>query len=186
MAAAPDRARKWRRSRPCRSRPWRRASSAPKIRVEAAVEADHQGVPAASTTFRHFSTRFEERSTGFSQNTALPAFTPASIRSACVSVGVPIDDGVDIAGRDDLLSVAHLGAVAWRARPPPSVDVGDGDQPRVGRARCSARGSGRCARRRAARNEACFPPQVERMFRIDRIDLCFMLGCTFPGPRSFV
>jgi hypothetical protein len=48
------------------------------------------GVPAASTTLRQLSIRTLERSTGFSQNTALPARAPRSMRSAWVVVGVQI------------------------------------------------------------------------------------------------
>ena len=46
--------------------------------------------PLASTTFRQACTRADDRSTGFSQNTALPALANCSIRSAWVSVGVQI------------------------------------------------------------------------------------------------
>ena len=47
------------------------------------------GVPAFATTARQARIRSDERSTGFSQKTALPARAPASIRSECMSVGVP-------------------------------------------------------------------------------------------------
>ena len=92
------------------------------------------GVPAASTTFRHFSTRLEARSTGFSQNTALPAFAPASIRSACVSVGVPIRIASMSPAATIAFGVAHLraGRLGERRRGLP-VDVGDRDQRRVRR-----------------------------------------------------
>ena len=91
-------------------------------------------MPAASTTFRQLSTRVEARSTGFSQSTALPARAAASIRSACVSVGVPISMRVDVAGRDDRVGVAHLraGRLGER-RGGLAVDVGDRDQRRVRR-----------------------------------------------------
>ena len=94
------------------------------------------GVPAASTTLMQRSTRFEASATGFSQNTALPALAPASIRSACVSVGVPI--------RIASMSPAAMIALASRTSAPVAlaslrrralVDVGERDQGRVGRGR---------------------------------------------------
>ncbi len=69
----------------------RRLLQAGEIRVEAAVEADHQRrAGLLDDREAGLDARRLDRSTGFSQNTALPARAPRSIRSAWVSVGVQI------------------------------------------------------------------------------------------------
>ena len=111
-----------------------RAFSAAKFGSKRRLKPIISGVPAASTTFRQRSTRFEARSTGFSQNTALPAFA-AGLDQVGMGVGRRADqDRVDVAGGDDRLGVAHLGAgrLGELARGA-LVDVGERDQRRVGR-----------------------------------------------------
>jgi hypothetical protein len=71
--------------------PWRsRFSNAAKFGSKRRLKPIIRGLPVFSTVARQRRIRSESRSTGFSQNTALPAVTAASIRSACVSVGVQI------------------------------------------------------------------------------------------------
>ena len=157
-AAARGRARRPRRSRPCRWRPSRRAScSAEKFGSKRRLKPIISGLPARLDHLAGSSRRAWRRGRPASRrSTALPALTPASIRSACVSVGVPISIASMSFGRDDCLQVAHLragrlgeprgGRLGRRRRPRPAS--------RRARSRCSARGSGRCGRRRAVRNEA--------------------------------
>ena len=60
------------------------------MRIEAAVEADHQRGAGLLDHRQASSTRAASRSIGFSQKIALPALAKRSIRSAWVSVGVQI------------------------------------------------------------------------------------------------
>ena len=72
------------------------------------------------------------RSTGFSQNTALPARTAFSIKSACVSVGVQITTASMSASAMIASTVADLGAMlfgeALRGR---RVGIGDRGEARA-------------------------------------------------------
>ena len=63
-----------------------RAWSAAKLGSKRRLNATNSGTFAFFTAARHWSTRFSERSMGFSQKIALPAFAAAMISSACVSV----------------------------------------------------------------------------------------------------
>jgi hypothetical protein len=79
------------------------------IGVEAAVEAHHQRRAGLLHDLEAVRTRDRLRSTGFSQNTALPARAKRSIRSAWVSVGVQITTA-SMSPRLDLVDRADVAA----------------------------------------------------------------------------
>ena len=117
--------------------PWsRRAFSAAKFGSKRRLKPIISGMPAASTTFRQDAIRFASRSTGFSQKTAFLVAAHFSMRSACVSVGVPISTASMSFAGDDLGDGAHrraglLGERLGRGR----VGVGERDQLRIRRLR---------------------------------------------------
>jgi hypothetical protein len=94
------------------------------------------GVPAASTTVRQRSMRSLERSTGFSQNTALPARAPRSIRSAWVVVGVQIR----MASTSPASTISSIGAT--RAPVAPASASAEGPCGVRDRDQCGARMGG--------------------------------------------
>ena len=85
-------------------------------RIEATIESDHQQLAGLGDLGKAGAIRSEDRSTGFSQNTALPAFVAFSMKSACVVGGRADQHRVDIRGRDRLFDRADPGAGFGRER----------------------------------------------------------------------